>query len=633
MAVVANRVESFAIPTATAEDVAAGISEDKVVTPASLGSAAAASVEDFATAEQGAKADTALQPGDLPPVAVSGSYEDLADKPIFGSAAFVGISAFATAAQGALAETAVQPDDPVLTSLQGVNTAVAIWDSGTSRTMKQRATDTYCILDAPGAPDPTGANESTVALEAMAASGVKGELTKGTFVSTRKIVPHDGVVWNGHNSPVLEFGTPSGYYYDIDSKIVMAGTGLKEHTIAGATSRSVANPSAGEAYLADSGTRGNTYRNVDWTVPFSAGVIFGKGTRFNNIGVFPNFDLVEGYKGTDGRLSDDWDVGIWSRNADRAGGDIGVCSGHWRKAAILVSSSDIGDGKIPSAEGQIWAGWKMQGFWGLSIRSPETVVGSNWGFADTVFQHCDIRSLSHQSGHLATSSALAVPFQSPSGCLDIAGDIMSRVNFIGGRRMGYDDICDFFGGCSEIFFMMCYAEAKAVKVGGSLLANSQGARNIATADASGIMYFANRKYAIDLSPKKPRDGGVGRYTATGVFNPGFCFDDDVDYQRFSSWVGPRLSSGQGWRVQDENNNIPVQVTHDGIMSFGNTGGIELPSYTTAQLTNASHAVNTTGKFLNKIVINSSTGIVMRANGTSTTATWRDFLSGNVITPV
>lgn len=57
------------------------------------GTAAAADVEDFATAAQGAKADSALQPEDV------------------GSAALNDTEDFATAAQGALADSAVQPGD------------------------------------------------------------------------------------------------------------------------------------------------------------------------------------------------------------------------------------------------------------------------------------------------------------------------------------------------------------------------------------------------------------------------------------------------------------------------------------------------------------------------------------------
>lgn len=50
----------FEIPSATRQDIVAGVAVDKVVVPAVLGSAAVEDVSAFATAEQGAKADRAL---------------------------------------------------------------------------------------------------------------------------------------------------------------------------------------------------------------------------------------------------------------------------------------------------------------------------------------------------------------------------------------------------------------------------------------------------------------------------------------------------------------------------------------------------------------------------------------------
>lgn len=86
-----------------------------------------------ATAAQGTKADTAVQPADLATVATTGDYDDLTNKPTIpaaqvnsdwnassgvaqilnkptlGTAASADTTDFATAAQGALADTAVQP--------------------------------------------------------------------------------------------------------------------------------------------------------------------------------------------------------------------------------------------------------------------------------------------------------------------------------------------------------------------------------------------------------------------------------------------------------------------------------------------------------------------------------------------
>ena len=95
---------------------------DAARTNLGLGSAATASTADFATAAQGAKADTAVQPSDLAPLATASAYlaksdnlAGLAHAPTaranlgLGSAATAENTAFATAAQGTKADTAVQP--------------------------------------------------------------------------------------------------------------------------------------------------------------------------------------------------------------------------------------------------------------------------------------------------------------------------------------------------------------------------------------------------------------------------------------------------------------------------------------------------------------------------------------------
>ena len=56
-----------------------------------------------------ALAATAVQDADLATVATTGAYSDLTGKPTLGTAAATASTDYATAAQGALADTAVQP--------------------------------------------------------------------------------------------------------------------------------------------------------------------------------------------------------------------------------------------------------------------------------------------------------------------------------------------------------------------------------------------------------------------------------------------------------------------------------------------------------------------------------------------
>lgn len=90
-------VQDGATRRATPNDIRAGLSaeghEHVLADITDAGTAATADVEDFATAAQGEKADTALQEEDV------------------GTAAFNDTEDFATAAQGEKADTAVQPDD------------------------------------------------------------------------------------------------------------------------------------------------------------------------------------------------------------------------------------------------------------------------------------------------------------------------------------------------------------------------------------------------------------------------------------------------------------------------------------------------------------------------------------------
>lgn len=65
----------------TFADVATSGSYADLTNTPTLGTAAAADTGDFATAAQGALADSAVQPGDLAAVATSGAYSDLTGTP------------------------------------------------------------------------------------------------------------------------------------------------------------------------------------------------------------------------------------------------------------------------------------------------------------------------------------------------------------------------------------------------------------------------------------------------------------------------------------------------------------------------------------------------------------------------
>ena len=88
----------------------------------------------------------------LADVSISGSYDDLFDQPTLGTAAAQNSSAFATAAQGALADTAVQPGDLATVATTGdfndlINTPPGNSTAGFDRVI---------FVDGPGGDDGTG---------------------------------------------------------------------------------------------------------------------------------------------------------------------------------------------------------------------------------------------------------------------------------------------------------------------------------------------------------------------------------------------------------------------------------------------------------------------------------------------
>lgn len=90
-ATVAGARTNLGLGTAATTDTSAyataaqGALADTATQPGDLGTAAAEDVGYFATAAQGALADSAVQPGDLATVATTGSYNDLTDLPTAGS--------------------------------------------------------------------------------------------------------------------------------------------------------------------------------------------------------------------------------------------------------------------------------------------------------------------------------------------------------------------------------------------------------------------------------------------------------------------------------------------------------------------------------------------------------------------
>ncbi len=144
-------------------------------------------------------------------------------------AAVYGISVVSAGPASTIVNDSIVPGSSVKAALESVN-APAMWDSATTRTNAARAQDTYCILDAPGGADPTGGNDSTVAIRSMLAAGVRCEITKGDFVWDNA-VDSRGMVIATHNQQIIGHGSGWGRgdqrasTFVPHSRIIVTGTG------------------------------------------------------------------------------------------------------------------------------------------------------------------------------------------------------------------------------------------------------------------------------------------------------------------------------------------------------------------------------------------------------------------------
>lgn len=429
--------------------------------------------------------------------------------------------------------------------------------SSTPRTLKQRFADVVNVRDFGAVGD--GVTDDTEAIQAALSAASKAVFfPAGTYITTKTLVVGDNLSL---------YGDPGGYLYDSRTNLLFKSTGEKAYSLLMCSSWSVANPDAGGSYLSDSGTRGDTYKTLDLTQPFSAAIILGKGSGIHGLGIYPYFNGLEGYKGNDGALSDEWDVGIWCRNADNWHTSNVTCAGHWRKAANLVTSSNIGDGKIPACELGFAENCTFIGFRGVAIRSPDDTSETNYGLAGTVYLKCLVRPLQHQSGHLCTSSALSTPFDSPSACLEVQGGTMRGIHFAFCTFIGREDISAIVPKCSELQFTRCYWESKGFRVSGEWR-DLIGSRFISSADTS-VNFIGMTKYGIDFSPYYTREDSVNRYEeSSGVcVTGGRVIDDEYTHPNLGTTITNRLLPGGVFRIYDSSFANILTVNEAGDISF------------------------------------------------------------------
>ncbi len=485
------------------------------------------------------------------------------------------------------------------------------------------------IDDMPGVLAPTFANDNTSALQALIATGAAELiLTSGVWICTQTLSLQPGQVIKGLGG---------GYNYDHRSKLVFKGTGSKSYNIPGAVSpATLSNPAAGAGYLGNSGTRGNSYKFLDLNASFSAAVRLDVGSRIEDLGIYPLLNGGLGYEGGYHEyLSDDWDVGVWADNADGWNMNRVSVQGYWRKSAFLASTRDnkVGQVGTPSCEAGHAEHCRFYGFRGVTYRTEEADIG--WGFAGTDFVNCNIRSLSHRNGKLATDGSITpAPFAFPSACIEMHGydGKMRGIQFFGCTIMGRDDVAMIADLAREIMFIGCYWESKSVKVTGDTTTYGPGFR-MALTDRASVRILGGTRYAMSTLPKVPNDPGINsgsRYGsgAVGVNNAYYYCDDEyylppTNPQKFRGNVegtvggmGPTGPTGPAGPAGPQ-----------GPLGPDGDGNLVLEKYTGAQLGDKTSAANKVGKSYGKMVLDTSTGKVVRANASGATGTWKNVGTG------
>lgn len=412
-----------------------------------------------------------------------------------------------------------------------------------------------------------GVTDDTAALKAAMLhvsllGGGELQVPEGVYIISDTLIVPDNVVLIGRGV---------GYEYYHPTTFLFKGTGIKRYSLSEMPVYSIENPDAGAPYLADSGNRGDIYNTLDLQ-DFSSAVILGKRSCIISIAIIPYFNGISGYLDqSSGDLSDAWDVGIWCRNADSWYLSKTASVGHWRKAALLITSSNIGDGKIPSCEHGQAEFCRFQGFRGVAIRSPEPELNSNYGFAGTDFINCLIKPLEHQGRCLATSSFIGTPFGSPSASLEISGNVIRGIQFSMCTLLGRDDISIIAPKCSEIRFYGCYQESKEIIVNG-VWVPLRGSR-IVGGTGTNMQFYGCSKYAIDFSPYYTRESSVTRYpSSTGVLlSGGVVRDEEYMFPEFGTTNGFRMIPSGVFRIYNSNFDEAFTLTQSGNMVFSGDG--------------------------------------------------------------
>lgn len=552
----------------------------------------------------------------------------------------------------------------------------SIWTSGVTKTMKDRESRIVHILDFDA--DPTGGNDSTAALQACLAQAQTARLPMvvgsdlrgvGDFIIEQELeITQAGQIMRFDMTG--GFGTEDdfGATWSTNGRLIVTGNWWS---------------TTGKRVRSRRLFRGSAADPQD--APLSAVInIQARGVKLYN----PVLWLDKDYASTSPTdYGTNVDVGIFS--GCRAG--VGIYSpmiiGHFRRAGVYwdvthrfglqrhlsVAGTPYPDaGEFSGADGCfiyepiIRGSWNAQALLGARPKVGATAYGDPYydqqlggtisdgrgavGFSDF---HCiggQMWSVDHgtnwraadpnlDGGLLTETSLLSEPDSKPSvihidGLAANTSGAIWNISFHRCRFATFEAFRTRLDFASRVTFDNCHWDGRNSGTRKDTAGVVIDSNDYTTTSYGDVSSTANTSRVKVLgTPRAHLADGIGPHyygpidtfhyeTSNGMIVAGqYRGAEEADIQG---------NTGFGVRFRTENTTIGT-INTSGVANF--TGGVALPSFTAAQIIDAGHAVNTTGKTTGRTVRDSTNSRLMVSNGSAATSTWTVADGSVTVTPV
>lgn len=233
---------------------------------------------------------------------------------------------------------------------------------------------------------PTPVLDHTAAIDAALASGAKRVIAPaGRYrYSGNGINVPQGVVFEGEGVDYWDTYRPNPTKFQksdtAGTHIYFVGTGVKNKTVGNISNYRVAKTVGGRSFPFTDFTNNDSTGGSPATLKaFSVGVTLNKDSQLRNMRLVPSFNLLSGYNNAAlATLADDWDVGVWAKEANDCVVYNVQAVGYWRMAAWLLTENSGDFTDVGNSERVNFTKVMGQGRRGLLIRTaPQIPVVSN----------------------------------------------------------------------------------------------------------------------------------------------------------------------------------------------------------------------------------------------------------------